>query len=278
MPVTTAQVLRAMERIAPLRLAEKWDTVGLLIEAPFPRPKATRILLTIDLTPAVLEEALSVPTSMIISYHTPLFRPVSSLTLSNPLQASLLKCAASGISVYSPHTALDTVNGGINDWLARAFTKLGKSSTVSAVGPKEGEESSIGTGRIVTLAQSVPLSEVVTSVKEHLGLKHVQVASISEMKEGSPGIKSIAICAGSGGSMLLGVKADLYFTGEMAHHEILASISSGTNVILCGHDNTERGFLPFLKEKLQAVLAEEVNASEYEVFVSTQDRHPLTIV
>lgn len=273
----TAAVIRAMERVAPLRLAEKWDNVGLIVEAPYPRQRASRILLTIDLTPAVLEEALSTPTAVIVSYHTPWFRPLSSLTLSNSLQASLLKCAASGISVFSPHSALDTVNGGINDWLARAFTTLGKSSTIDAIEARENDEDTPGTGRIVTLGEAVPLSEIVTSVKNHLGLKFVQVASISEMKGDSPGVKSIAICAGSGGSMLTGVNADLYFTGEMAHHEVLAAVSSGTNVILCGHDNTERGYLTTLKEKLQAALAKE-QAQGLEVHVSTKDRHPLVIL
>lgn len=46
-------------------------------------------------------------------------------------------------------------------------------------------------------------------------------------------VSTIAICAGSGGGMLLGVDADVYFTGEMSHHEVLAAVQSGHNVILC---------------------------------------------
>ena len=50
-------------------------------------------------------------------------------------------------------------------------------------------------------------------------------------------VSTIAICAGSGGSMLLGVDADVYFTGEMSHHEVLAAMQSGHNVILCEHSS-----------------------------------------
>jgi len=113
-------VQRVMDKIAPLALAEPWDNVGLLLEAPKAWHESSQVLLTIDLTPSVLSEALSStpPTSCIIAYHPPIFKPTSSFTLSNPLQSSLLRCAAAGISVYSPHTALDSVSGGIHDWLA----------------------------------------------------------------------------------------------------------------------------------------------------------------
>ncbi|KAI5982854.1 GTP cyclohydrolase 1 type 2/Nif3 [Pisolithus marmoratus] len=121
--------LRAMEKIAPLRLAAKWDNVGLLLESPIARPEANRVLLTIDLTPSVLEEALHPSTALVISYHPPIFKPLSSFTLANPLQASLLRLAAVGVSVYSPHTALDAVKGGINDFLASGLLDIDASTT-----------------------------------------------------------------------------------------------------------------------------------------------------
>jgi putative NIF3 family GTP cyclohydrolase 1 type 2 len=64
-----------------------------------------------------MDEALSSPTAFVVSYHTPIFKPLSRFTLANKLQTSLLRCAAAGISVYTPHSALDSVNDGINDWL-----------------------------------------------------------------------------------------------------------------------------------------------------------------
>jgi hypothetical protein len=92
-------------------------------EAPIPRKQANRVLLTIEwvlliyrsftslifvdasfsLTSAVVQEAINSPTFAIISYHPPIFKPLSSLTLSNSIQQSLLLCAANGISVFSPH-------------------------------------------------------------------------------------------------------------------------------------------------------------------------------
>lgn len=60
----------------------------------------------------------------------------------------------------------------------------------------------------------------------------VQVAYAKSERERAI-VSTIAICAGSGGSVLLGVEADVYFTGEMSHHEVLAAVQSGHNVILC---------------------------------------------
>lgn len=118
----------------------------------------------------MLEEALSTPTSVIVSYHPPLFRPLASFTLSNSLQTSLLKCAAAGISVFSPHTALDCVKGGINDWLASGLTGLGQ-ATVRAIEPKELNEQ-VGAGRILAYQNPVPLENIVASIKAYLQVKY----------------------------------------------------------------------------------------------------------
>ena len=61
-------LLEALEAIAPLRLAAAWDNVGLLIE-PISLERAHRILLTIDLTPSVLEEAVAAAAQLIVTYH-----------------------------------------------------------------------------------------------------------------------------------------------------------------------------------------------------------------
>ncbi|KAI9454898.1 GTP cyclohydrolase 1 type 2/Nif3 [Lactarius psammicola] len=272
-------VSKAMERIVPLALAEKWDNLlaKLMTEAPQQQQQRSsqNILLTIDLTTRVVNEALSLPASMIIAYHPPIFKPLSSLTLSNPLQMSLLRCVAAGVSVYSPHTALDSVYGGINDWLASG---LG-SGRIDLIGDEHSSGRG-GLGRLLRLSEKTTMSSLQERVKKHLGLPQIQVA----LGTNSPNrdVQSVAICAGSGGSVLLGVNADVYFTGEMSHHEVLAAVATGRNVILCGHTNTERGYLPVLAHKLQAELAahngDEKDFIPADIHISQEDRHPLDIV
>ena len=146
---------------------------------------------------------------MIVSYHPTIFKPLPALTLRNPLQASLLRCAAAGISVFSPHTSLDAVRGGIADWLASGL----EPAAVKGIIEKEGEDA--GSGRVATLKESIPLVTLVERIKRHLGLKYVQVAASPHAPK--PSVSSVAICAGSGGSLLLGNEADVYWTGEMSH-------------------------------------------------------------
>lgn len=124
-----------------------------------------------SLTPPVVQEALSSDTSVIVSYHPTIFKPLSSLTLANPLQASLLRCAQAGISIYCPHTALDSVKGGINDWLAKAFGP----SDVTYITDKKDEAG--GVGRKVTLPEpGISIHEAVVNIKKHLSLQHGKYA------------------------------------------------------------------------------------------------------
>lgn len=109
-------VLKVLEQLAPLSLAESWDNVGLLVEPGKQRPIKT-ILLTNDLTPDVMDEAESLTCDLIISYHPPLFRPFKRLVQKDWKQQLAIRAIESGIAVFSPHTSWDSVNGGLNDWL-----------------------------------------------------------------------------------------------------------------------------------------------------------------
>jgi dinuclear metal center YbgI/SA1388 family protein len=277
--------MKAMERIAPVRLAESWDNVGLLLESPFQK-KGKKILLTIDLTSSVLEESLKRDASIIVSYHPTIFHGLKSLTLADPIQTSLLKCAAHGISVYSPHTALDSVWGGINDWLAEGLMggkdkgeirSLLREKLNPTTGGSEGGEC-----RLVTLKEPIGIDVLEKRIKSHLNLSQIMVGYPLQTQSRTSPVRSIAICAGSGGSALSGQEADVYFTGEMQHHEVLAAVARGKHVILCGHTNTERGYLPVLAEKLKTEFASQdfgdQDVGDIEVVISQEDKHPLQFV
>lgn len=116
------EVLKVMEQLAPLSLAESWDNVGLLVEPSKPRPIKT-ILLTNDLTDAVMEEAETMGCDLIISYHPPLFRPIKRLVQRDWKQRLAVRAVESGMAIFSPHTSWDSVKGGVNDWLVGGLGK-----------------------------------------------------------------------------------------------------------------------------------------------------------
>lgn len=129
-----------------------------------------------------------------------------------------------------------------------------------------------GMGRLCTLDESVSLETMIERIKKHLKLSHVRLAlGVGKTRE-SP-VKVVALCAGSGSSVLQGTEADLYLTGEMSHHDVLDAASQGINVILCEHSNTERGFLSDLRDMLAAHLENKIN-----IILSETDRDPLHVV
>lgn len=247
-------VFAALEAVAPLSLAAAWDNVGLLIEG---RRPVRRVLLTIDLTEAVLDEA---DVDLIVAYHPPIFSGLTRITSSTPTGRIVRTCLERGVGVYSPHTALDAVRGGLNDWLLEPFGEL------EAVAPIEpsGADPAVGFGRFATVAP-VTVSALLPTLKAHLGLSAVRVAG-----EDRP-LRTVAVCPGAGGGVFERVGAvDLLLTGELRHHDVLARVAAGSMVILTDHTHTERGYLPRLAATLRA-------RADVEVIVSSVDDDPLRI-
>lgn len=168
-------------------------------------------------------------------------------------------------------------------WEAHTLEKLPQPST--------------GQGRLVTLAQPINLATAVARIKKHLKLENVRVAlplsststststdtsattitaAASVLKSAeNVKVKKVALCAGSGSTVLRGVNADLYLTGEMGHHDVLDAVSNGVAVVLCEHSNTERGYLTHLQTQLTEVFG---GKDKMEIIVSAEDADPLVIV
>lgn len=338
-------ILDKLDKHVPLELAEKWDNVGIITKPTNP-VKVYNILLTIDLNEKIVEEAIKKRAQFIISYHPPIFSPIKSLNPKAWKDKAILMCIEHKITVYSPHTALDAIKGGINDWLISSFmtsdqnkirplhysntrrktsclevllsesqetvaetfkevhdvtvTDYGNSSTdvkvscddkglpeiLETLAQKNFAQLScrvtqlsempipgVGMGRLVTFETPLPLYEVVQRTKTHLDLTYIRLA-LSPKHTRDTKVNSIAVCAGSGSSVLKGCSADVWITGEMSHHEVLDAINSGKTVILCEHSNTERGFLRDWSQQLRSVVFED----QVMVSVSELDRDPLRIV
>ncbi len=116
-PCTLSDVCSVLEVLAPPKLAQEWDNVGLL--AGDPDSPIRRVLTCIDLTPAVVEEAVRDKTDLVLTYHPPIFRPISSLRSGGSgTDAIVFDCIRRGVAIYAVHTALDAADGGTNDVIA----------------------------------------------------------------------------------------------------------------------------------------------------------------
>lgn len=272
----TSAFFELLQRLAPLELAESWDNVGVLVDrGAF--PDVSRVLLTIDLTWDVYQEAVSHDVQAIVAYHPPIFSGLKRITPRDPQGRLLGEVLGRGMIIYSPHTALDAVPHGVNDWLVDAFDVASRRPvTPSVVTTDIGldaaslSRSAPGQGRCVELRSPIPLESAVDTVKRHLGLPWLRVSRGIGSKPEQ--LQTVAVCAGAGGGLLSNVHADLLITGEMRHHDVLAVQQRGVSVILTDHTNSERGYLPVLRARLLE------RAPDLEVYVSSVDRDPLHVV
>ncbi|KAK0544595.1 hypothetical protein OC846_006013 [Tilletia horrida] len=143
-----------------------------------------------------------------------------------------------------------------------------------------------GMGRKLTLSAlnaEPSLGDFVSGFKREMGVQHAQLAYGRGASLDSK-IKTVAVCAGSGSSVLKGADVDLWITGELSHHELLATTESGpTSVLLLRHSASERGFLrDILARRIDAILSmpgeEDSESGPWSVVVSEQDRDPLVFV
>ena len=258
---TLPVVLQTLAGLAPLPLAASWDNVGLLVEG---RPAIQHIHCTIDLTEAVLSEGLELGADLFMAYHPPIFRGLKRLDRSVPHTRVLLDAIRSGVSIYSPHTALDAVPGGMNDWLVDG---LDPQAVRTPIEP-DSTDPGAGVGRLAQLSQPLSMQEIIARLKRHLGLAQLRVAGPSSDRM----VRTVAVCPGAGESVFEKLSdVDLFLTGEMRHHYILARAARGSSVILTDHTNTERGYLPIFARQLSQAL-------NIPVSVSAVDRDPLAIV
>lgn len=257
-------------------------------ESPVPR-QGTSLFLAVDLTTAVCDELLARDDVRVaIIYHPTIFSAVKSLTLANPLQRSVLRLVAAGVHLYCPHTALDVIDGGTNDWIAvgllhdwekealsdeALYEVVRKGTGCPPCEPvKHARTPTEGMGRIVTLPTPCTLRALISRAKSHFQVDTLQLAAAPGVDLDTD-VTRLAVCAGSGGSVVRHcADADVWVTGEMGHHELLAANAQGVTVLLANHSNTERRyfrtlFAPLLREQLECT-----------VHVSEADCDPLRAV
>jgi len=271
--ITLDLLLKSLNKIAPLYLAQNWDNTGLLILTKV--DKINSVLLTNDLTERVLEEAIEAKVNFIISYHPPIFTPLKSINYLNSWKEKIVaKCIENSIAVYSPHTSLDSIDGGICDWIVSPF-EFSSKSPIERQYSEDGKIllEHVGIGREIVLREPQSIQSIIDKCKKHFNLKHLRLA-LATGHEKDFKVSSIACCAGSGFSVLKNSKADLFITGELSHHECLDFIHKGITVILTEHSNCERGYLPLFANQIQ----NEIGDHQLNIFISKLDQDPLTIV
>jgi len=229
-----SEIAHVLGEIAPLRYAESWDNVGLIVGDP--SAVITKVLVTVDYTALVAEEAVATGANLVVAYHPPLFGAVKRV----PHDAVWADAIRRGIALYSPHTALDVAREGTNDFLAGACgVSDGARRPLRAFVAKGDriEPEGIGLGRIGAVAPLLR-RDLVANLKAALGLGYVLVSGPVDTEA-----KTVAVAAGAGGELLedaIRAGADVFVTGEVRHHDALSAARRGVTVIATLHSNSER--------------------------------------
>ena len=205
------EIVDALERFAPLPLQDGFDNAGMQIGLT--EAEATGALLCLDVTEAVVDEAIETRCNLIVSHHPLIFKGVKSITGKDYVERCIMKAIANGIVIYSAHTNLDNARGGVNFKMAE---KLGLKD-VRVLEPKEWKGGEAGAGVTGMLEQPETETGFLTRLKETFGAGCVKHGRLT-----GRAIQKVALCGGSG-AFLMGKAqeegADVFVTGEVKYHD-----------------------------------------------------------
>ena len=236
--MTVREIIDNLERKAPLLLQDDWDNSGL--QVGFPEADVDKVLVCLDVTEAVVDEAAKLGCGMIVSHHPLLFKALSQVSDATYQQRCVVKALAAGIAIYSAHTSLDNAPGGVNhkiaeliglkdtDWLLPLLDEYG------------------GSGLIGTLAKPERDSDFLKRIKKVFGVESLRHSECSGRM-----IKTVALCGGAGAFLMGDAKdkgADCFITGELHYHDYFEN--DGMLLAELGHFQSEQFTIDLLSDLL----------------------------
>lgn len=251
--MTTADVIRQLERLAPPDTAEPWDNVGLQVgdsAAPL-----SVLLVCLEVTDAVVAEAEKEGAGLIVAHHPLVFRPLAAITTDRPLGRMLRRLLCAGIGVYVAHTNLD------------AAPEVGTAATLGRLlglrdrRPLLGEEP--GLGLLGEVAEAATVRALAEQVRDLL-----EPARLTVVGKGAGPVRTVALMPGSGGDAVgpaADAGADVLICGDLRHHDALEARALGLAVIDAGHYATERPVVASLAGALRRRLGDDVRVIESQV-------------
>ncbi len=198
------EIINSIESVAPRSAQEEWDNSGMQVGDT--GREVSSVLLTTDITEDVVNEAIMLGCQLIISHHPLLFHGLKQVCGQTPQARIVALAIKHDIAIYSAHTSLDSVVGGINTKLAEKLGLTGISLLVDS-----------GLGAIGKLPQAMRYEDFIAHVREVLECTYVRYTrGKNEM------VQTVALCGGSGAEFIgeaIVQGADVYLTADCKYHE-----------------------------------------------------------
>ncbi|MBR5465458.1 MAG: Nif3-like dinuclear metal center hexameric protein [Alistipes sp.] len=253
------EITEAIEQFAPLGWQASYDNSGLVVGRPDDEVHAA--LLAVDVTEEVIEEAVARGCDLIITHHPIIFHPLKRFNSSSQVERCVEQAIRRGIALYACHTNLDSAPEGMSYRLA---AMLGV-ERCELLEPNERLEG-VGFGVVGELVTPMPTEQYLRQVAKVLGCSCIRHSRIA-----SPEVRRVAICTGSGGSMIALAQragADLYLTADLKYNDFMLP-EGGLTVADVGHFESEYCVIEILFDILSKKLC------TFAVLRSNATRNPI---
>ena len=258
--------IKIMEEIAPVKLKQDYDNVGLMVSNTC--SEVSSILVALDCTLEVIKEAKNKSCSLIISHHPLLFKKPESINYNTLLGRKVIELIKNDISLYSSHTNLDIVSGGLNDILVQILG-FQNAEVMDTFENNDRDYNTSGIGRLVTLMEPITLLELCDRVKNTLNIQYLRYSGCEEQL-----IKRLAVINGSGQDYFKMAKdkgADCIITGDTSYHYVSDFSEESLSVIDAGHFATEWPSMKVFASKLQSKLIQAGFKNVVTISSKTED-------
>lgn len=242
--VTVGQIVDWMNEQYPPTLAEDWDAVGLVVGRP--ESSVQRVLVTVDVTAAVVEHARSIKADVLIAHHPLMLSPVHAVAATTPTGTIVQELIESGCALFTAHTNADRAHDGVSDALAQRLELHDLSPLEPAV-----EDPTVGLGRVGTLPSPMSLTAFTNWAAQRLPASAQGIRVAGDLDRV---VRTVAVCGGSGDSAFAAANAagvDAYVTADLKHHRTSDHLAdAGCAVLDVGHWTSERPWCDLLVDRL----------------------------
>jgi len=244
-------IMGLMEDIAPGHLAEDWDNSGLQCgDRNWP---VKHVLVALDPSPSVVASACKKNADLLITHHPLIFKPLKKLILDTPIGRIIDLSVRHRLAIFSAHTNLDSVKGGLNDFFAEKIGLKNLSFLVSGdIHPLLPVESHHGIGRVGELETPSSFAAFSEKIKTEFGLSSLKVSGPLDMT-----VKKIAVCTGSGSGLMkqfFATDADVYISGDLKFHDAKDSEINHRGLIDVGHFASEALMIDLIAGQLDKMI------------------------
>ena len=253
------EIASIVEEYAPLSFQEAWDNSGFCVGDP--EQEVTGVLIALDCTPDLVEEAVQAGLNMIVTHHPLIFGGVKQITPDNSIGKTIIKAIKNDVVLYSAHTNADKTKDGVS-WQVAEKLNLKNTKVLS---PDFALEEGVGLGVVGELPASVDVHDFIDIVKHRLSLDCIRTSGLVDKA-----IYRVAICGGSGKSLIreaIKSGADVYISGDISYHDFFCE--KGFMIFDIGHYESEIEIV----KKINALIQKKL--PNFAVRITSRNNNPI---